>query len=525
MGQYLYGAAVQGIQGFIFQTDELKDIVGASELVENICTELFAKVLYGRNGSREELIGSLNKDDNAVLNAAGNIKYIFDTRADCEKMVREFPKRVLEYAPGITVSQAVVEMKVGGFREEVDKLEEKLRAQRNKPMSNMNIGLMGILRSRQTGLPAVWQNAEDYLDAGTMAKRYCEGKNGTMEQRSALPLCRKAFCKDKNEYLGYDNIAFDVTGLTDRNSWIAVIHADGNGLGQVVQKVGKNEKVFREFSRELDKATRLSAQQAYGHVSAIYEWGKVIPIRPVVLGGDDLTVLCRADLALDYVQSFIENFEDITSKGILSEIIKEHEVFTEGIVRDRLTACAGIAYIKDNYPFYYGYELAEALCTMAKKDAKKDIGGALPQSCVMFHKVQDSFVEGFDRIAERELRPWHDVSLEFGPYYIREKAERWTVEELKGAVDMLKDESGNVLKTRLRQWLTLIGENPEMAVQHKDRSLKMIGDKKEKSLFDMVTSKRNVRTVGEDKVYAYPAYDMLSLHTIKTQEIRKEEKK
>lgn len=31
---YLYGAAVQGIQSFIFQTNKLMEIAGASELVE-----------------------------------------------------------------------------------------------------------------------------------------------------------------------------------------------------------------------------------------------------------------------------------------------------------------------------------------------------------------------------------------------------------------------------------------------------------------------------------------------------------
>ena len=36
MEKYLYGAAVQGIQNFIFQTNELKDIAGASELVEKL---------------------------------------------------------------------------------------------------------------------------------------------------------------------------------------------------------------------------------------------------------------------------------------------------------------------------------------------------------------------------------------------------------------------------------------------------------------------------------------------------------
>ena len=47
--KYLYGAAVQGIQSFIFQTNKLREIVGASELVEEICTLEFAKMLTGDN--------------------------------------------------------------------------------------------------------------------------------------------------------------------------------------------------------------------------------------------------------------------------------------------------------------------------------------------------------------------------------------------------------------------------------------------------------------------------------------------
>lgn len=102
MSKYLYGAAVQGIQNFIFQTNTLREIVGASELVEEICTKLFAEQL----GSED-----LENDDNAILNAAGNIKYLFDDENQCRKVFREFPKRVLETAPGITISQAVVEVK------------------------------------------------------------------------------------------------------------------------------------------------------------------------------------------------------------------------------------------------------------------------------------------------------------------------------------------------------------------------------------------------------------------------------
>lgn len=80
--KYLYGAAVQGIQGFIFQTNALQEIVGASAIVAQICEEEFEEF---RTGS----------DDDNILHAAGNIKYIFSNPEDCEEAVRNFPKKVL----------------------------------------------------------------------------------------------------------------------------------------------------------------------------------------------------------------------------------------------------------------------------------------------------------------------------------------------------------------------------------------------------------------------------------------------
>lgn len=41
--KWLYGASVQGIQGYIFQTNKLKDVIGASELVKDSCETSFKK--------------------------------------------------------------------------------------------------------------------------------------------------------------------------------------------------------------------------------------------------------------------------------------------------------------------------------------------------------------------------------------------------------------------------------------------------------------------------------------------------
>ena len=91
MEKYLYGASVQGIQSFIFETNKLKEIVGASEIVEEICTSHFTEQLK---------INHLSfKSEKLIVGAAGNIKYQFDESDKIESIksfVKTFPKtRVL----------------------------------------------------------------------------------------------------------------------------------------------------------------------------------------------------------------------------------------------------------------------------------------------------------------------------------------------------------------------------------------------------------------------------------------------
>ena len=43
--KWLYGASVQGIQGYIFQSNKLKDVIGASELVKDLRETNFKKEL------------------------------------------------------------------------------------------------------------------------------------------------------------------------------------------------------------------------------------------------------------------------------------------------------------------------------------------------------------------------------------------------------------------------------------------------------------------------------------------------
>ena len=519
MSKYLYGAAVQGIQDFIFKTNKLQEIVGASELVEQVCTSKFAEIL----GKKQE---DLAMDSNAIVNAAGNIKYIFDDYGSCQEVVRLFPKQIVEHAPGITISQAVVKYgevsledneENGGIPEAKDfenavmKLEEKLRSQRNKPMRSPTIGLMGIERSRQTGMPAiVTDKKEEHIDAATYRKLFDDEKR----RNSTTKLCRSAFGEDVDP----KRIPFNIEKITGKNDWIAIIHADGNGLGQIVQHIGSEQSKFKVFSQDLDAATKQAAQEAFKSLKLD---NGLIPIRPIVLSGDDHTLICRADLAIPYIYEFIRLFEKYTEEKLADKLVG---VFSDGSVK--LSACAGITFIKSSYPFYYGYQLAEKLCEKAKKDTKEKFGfkeGKLPPSCIMFHKVQDSFVTNYDDIVMRELTPVKAdkekgitaYSLKFGPYYINKVSEdRWTVEDLIQRSFALSSERMTGVKTGLRRWLSAVAVDPENAKQRMERLKSNMRKGK-----DITAYLENVYDKWKDE-QRFPIYDILTINTINTQKTK-----
>ena len=489
---------MQGIQGFIFQTNELRDIIGASELVEQICTMAF-----------QEMVG----EQPNIIRAAGNIKHVFDRREDCERTVREFPRKVSCIAPGITFSQAVVELDDDNdFAARVDELEQKLRVQRNRPAPSTTLGLMAIKRAPKTGLPAVDIENGELVDRATQCKRKAVHN---------MALVDKCFGQSG---LSGRNVALNIEDMTLKNDWIAVIHADGNGLGQVVQRVGRDSEKFSKFSRLLEQATVAAAHAAYLKVEGMFT-GK-IPMRPVVLGGDDLTIIMRADLAVPYAQAFIEAFEQQTQEK-LGAILAENRVFDGK--QTKLTCCVGIAFIKSSFPFHYGYDLAEQLCEQAKKDAKTDehlLEGGLAPSCIMFHKVQDSFVESFADIERRELLVGPKISWKHGPYYLETPVtkDRWTIAELTQRVDELdkEDENARVVKSHLRQWITLMHDSPEKAEQ-KDKRVRSILTSEQLKLWEEVMSfsKRNDRKDKDVKdvcVKHYPAYDLLALHSVTYQD-------
>ena len=187
---------------------------------------------------------------------------------------------------------------------------------------------------------------------------------------------------------------------------VGLVHADGNGLGELLRVLSDAlkdasddayEAIFRAFSDGLTTATQDAAQAASKAIILPAAEKQILPARPLVLGGDDVTIILRADLALPFSTAFLKAFEEETAKSMvdLKEKFKEFDLPTSALP-DKLTACAGISYMKCSQPFLAGHDLAEGLCKRAKTASRQQREERelpyMPAS-LAFHKVQDSLLD------------------------------------------------------------------------------------------------------------------------------------
>lgn len=173
--------------------------------------------------------------------------------------------------------------------------------------------------------------------------------------------------------------------LGNRNRW-AIVCLDGNDMGaqfRAYEKVHKDdsdkEKAdwYKEMSRQLDNCTKEAFYTALVQMlNSWVDWLKktenmenifsgdllVLPFRPLILGGDDVTAIVHSSYALDFAKTLIEKFNDLSKQH------KELWVGTNG----ELTISAGIAYTNVSLPLHTSIPYAESLLSSAKRKFRED---------------------------------------------------------------------------------------------------------------------------------------------------------
>lgn len=177
----------------------------------------------------------------------------------------------------------------------------------------------------------------------------------------------------------------DLTDLTD-GDYLALIHADGNSIGQRYlswQKefVGQSENVLEKEAHGecFFHSMRVTVRRAL--VDALTKVFQEAPknYQILMLGGDDLLVACSARYALSFVSAY-------------AEALARHPLVDNA----PLSIGAGVAIAKSSFPFYRLHAMAETLADSAKQlyRTNRELG-----SVVDWHVTSNAWVD--DPIAER----------------------------------------------------------------------------------------------------------------------------
>lgn len=373
-----------------------------------------------------------------------------------------------EMAPGLPYSHTVSEGE--SIQEALHKGRSQLQQLRNYALPRLPVPGPLTIRAPRTGNPAVaWEEVkEEWIDSSTKRKR--DFREGVSLKRKFLSV------EDFEKYsfpLNMDPDEEDAFPFVSDNRYVAIIHADGNGLGEHFFRLAaglENEPnvnrtaIFQYFSNNIKEATEAAAQMALSREmekASFLAAEPTLPFRPLVLGGDDLTVIIRAEYALSFTRNFIECFERETAQR-LTQMNCVH-------VPQGLTACAGVCFVKANHPFYLGYQLAESLCGYAKDVARRHrkVDEVPIPSAVTFHRVTTSFVKNYDEIRKEEMSMNQNgdrYSLTMGAYGVGGHSQGLPpLKEIIGMKSLFQkpEMSGGPM----RHYLTLLHADPHDAKQ------------------------------------------------------------
>lgn len=167
------------------------------------------------------------------------------------------------------------------------------------------------------------------------------------------------------------------------SGYLALIHADGNGVGGARPLDDVAQAAFFHRNRVL---LRRAAQRAI-NVACEGEPNQA-PLIPLMLGGDDLLLVCRAECALDFVVTLCEELAALQHN--------DNRSFT-------LTLGVGVVFAKHTIPIHRLHEVAEQLASSSKRRFRGfKNAGEKERSVIDWAVYSTAWVDDIEQVRRRD---------------------------------------------------------------------------------------------------------------------------
>ena len=417
----LTGIDVLGVQRFVFSSNRLRDVVSGSFLV-HWCTST--------DGALLDLVSK----EKILLAAGGNAIIEFDSLDEAKSFAALYSRLLYEEAPGLEVALYHKPYNPGGLAWALQEIQIDLaRSKMARSPSVPQLGLSITASCIETGLPAIDYNSTGSKSQNTSTEIFSKNIWKRREQAVNVNRFWQDFLENSPNFdfpLELDQLGRD-KGDT---SLIGIVHVDGNRVGKKIkdwlsEKVNEEaddaevRKEYRKWSNDIDELGQKALKVVVDRIVQSVEQSKdgqkasisgvperlgfnlqkgkksdrwMLPLRPVVLGGDDMTFICDGRVALDLAETALGIFEDSNIAHL-----------------GKITACAGIAIVRVHAPFARAYELSERLC----RSAKKKLHETGSSGCALdWHIGNANPGETVEMIREKQYQSRSGIRLTCRPY-------------------------------------------------------------------------------------------------------------
>jgi hypothetical protein len=364
---YLVKLEFQRVQTFLFAIPRLADIVGANALLGEMLRYELPKLAKECGCSAPPDLPSilkntlpddpLSKDEKVadkpyqqwsegiLARDGGHFRAYFADKTQADGFEKQARSRLREKLPSLRFE---IELKA------VKDIHEE-----SKPKNTVSI-------MQWVGLPCL-QPCEE-LGNGVAVERIYRGKD---KRDIGLLAQKRKQHWDKFKYDKTEDIAAVMTRQLKlqkaetfedlcNGDYLALIHADGNGLGNMQKdlmaacKSKGIEGLALEAEIEMFFYTmRVTLRRALKLAIEKLEQPQSQGIQILMLGGDDLLIACRAPLALPLVSALANELHEL-QRGKTPQ----------------LTIGVGVAIAKPSFPFHRLHDLAEELASSAKRSIR-----------------------------------------------------------------------------------------------------------------------------------------------------------